>query len=121
MLKFYEDCANEILFPDDAMIVKGEFNKQWSDKPRTEINIEPIAPTPLHPKVQAILSCFTPKEIEEIYGYHLDFQSEVFQLLLARKLLCTAKYLKNFQKVAKHADLEEVLKREEEFSNKGEP
>lgn len=39
LIKFYEDAANEVLFPDDSMIVKITSQKKWDLNPRTEISI----------------------------------------------------------------------------------
>jgi len=42
MYKFYEDCANGVLYQDDSQIVKGSFKKIYSENPRTIININSI-------------------------------------------------------------------------------
>lgn len=39
LYKFFEDCANGILWRDDAMIVAGSFKKIYSKNPRTEIEV----------------------------------------------------------------------------------
>ena len=39
LIKFYEDCANTILYKDDAQICKIEAQKIYDKKPRTEITI----------------------------------------------------------------------------------
>lgn len=42
LIKFYEDCANKVLYLDDAQICKGTFEKVYSENPRTVINITAI-------------------------------------------------------------------------------
>ncbi len=42
LYKFYEDCANGVLYHDDSQIVKGSFKKIYSENPRTVININSI-------------------------------------------------------------------------------
>ena len=40
LTKFYLDCANGVLFPDDRMINLLTASKQYSTKPRTEIIVQ---------------------------------------------------------------------------------
>lgn len=41
-LKFYEDCANEVLYDDDCQIVQSSMKKRFDLHPRTEIFIEKV-------------------------------------------------------------------------------
>lgn len=65
-LKFYEDCANEILYEDDKQIVEIHGKKLYSENPRTEIEIMPIEIPTLHEKVEKILRVFSPSDLEDI-------------------------------------------------------
>lgn len=65
MLKFYEDAANEILYPDDSMIVSGDFKKSFDKNPRTEINIMTKKELKLNEKAQGILKVFGPDKLKE--------------------------------------------------------
>lgn len=42
LIKFIEDCANEVLYTDDRLIVGINARKIYSDNPRTEIEVEPV-------------------------------------------------------------------------------
>lgn len=64
--KFYEDCANGILWKDDSQITRGEIIKKYcnDDKPRTEIVMEAIKEP--NKEVCEIISLFSPEEISSI-------------------------------------------------------
>lgn len=64
MVKFYEDCANGILWKDDSQIVHCYLSKKYSHNPRTEIVMTPI-PKPKE-DLKNIISLFSPNEISEI-------------------------------------------------------
>ena len=65
VLKFYEDAANEVLYPDDAMIVSGDFKKVFDINPRTEINIMTLDELKIAPKFEAIIKLFGPQQLTE--------------------------------------------------------
>jgi Holliday junction resolvase RusA-like endonuclease len=65
MLKFYEDAANEVLYPDDSMIVSGDFKKVFDTNPRTEINIMTLDELFLVPHAEAIIKLFSPETLTE--------------------------------------------------------
>jgi Holliday junction resolvase RusA-like endonuclease len=64
--KFYEDCANGILWHDDSQITKGSIIKKYcsDDNPRTEIYMQPIKEP--DEDVKEIVSLFSPEEISTI-------------------------------------------------------
>lgn len=64
--KFYEDCANGILWKDDSQITKGNIIKKYcnDDKPRTEIIMNPIDEP--NEEIKNIVSFFSPEDIYEI-------------------------------------------------------
>lgn len=66
LLKFYEDAANSVLFPDDSMIVFCTMHKKYSKNPRTEIEIMPNKELNLSDDVKDILKIFGPEDIEEL-------------------------------------------------------
>lgn len=68
MLKFYEDCANEVLYPDDSMIVSGNFKKKFDINPRTEINIMIVDELNVHESVAGILKIFGPDLMENFFN-----------------------------------------------------
>lgn len=63
LIKFYCDCANGVLWEDDMEIIKGSYEKLYSDEPRTEMEIT-MMPQLSH-SVQDILAAFTPKSFAE--------------------------------------------------------
>ena len=65
MLKFYEDAANEVLYPDDSMIVSGDFKKLFDKNPRTEIEIMSKKELRLNEKAEGILKIFGPDKLKE--------------------------------------------------------
>lgn len=75
MLKFYEDAANEVLYPDDCMIVSGSFKKEYAEIPRTEIEI--MSKEVLKPieKAESILKIFGPDKMK-------DFLNDIFLIFL---------------------------------------
>lgn len=64
--KFYEDCANGILWKDDSQITKGRIEKKYcsDDQPRTEICMTPVKPH--NEDVKDIISLFSPDEISSL-------------------------------------------------------
>lgn len=64
--KFYEDCANGILWKDDSQIVCGEIIKKYctDDKPKTEIIMQPIKEP--NEDIKNIVSLFSPEDIYSI-------------------------------------------------------
>jgi Holliday junction resolvase RusA-like endonuclease len=64
LAKFYLDCANGVLYRDDAQIVTLVARKLYGDKPQTEIEIMPAIPK-LPRAAQGILEEFSPKDLKE--------------------------------------------------------
>lgn len=64
--KFYEDCANGILWHDDSQITKGQIIKKYcnDDNPRTEIYMTPVPK--VREDIKNIVSLFSPQEIADI-------------------------------------------------------
>jgi Holliday junction resolvase RusA-like endonuclease len=64
--KFYEDCANGILWKDDSQITTGKINKRYcdNDNPRTEIEMTPVKE--INEEMTEIVSLFSPEEISAI-------------------------------------------------------
>lgn len=75
LLKLYEDCANEILYPDDAKIPKIIVQKEYAKdgNPRTEIAVMPKKR--IKPKNEDILLLMSPEEWLEMSA---DFESLKF-------------------------------------------
>ncbi len=66
LIKFYLDCANEILFGDDTQIVKCYGEKKYSSNPRVEIKLEEIKMTEIKDNDKNIIYIFTPKELGQL-------------------------------------------------------
>jgi Holliday junction resolvase RusA-like endonuclease len=66
LVKFYLDCANGILFPDDCMIVNIKASKCYGKNPRTMINIESMATKKIDDQAQLILSQIPREEFLEM-------------------------------------------------------
>lgn len=64
--KFYLDCGNGILFPDDRFINAVGKRKTYSDNPRTEIDVYPEENMPIDPKIIALTETFTPDELLQL-------------------------------------------------------
>ena len=65
VLKFYLDCANTVLFCDDAQVVHCEAVKRYSIRPRTEIIIKETTMQEIDTKDKNIIYMFSPKELQE--------------------------------------------------------
>lgn len=66
MEKFYEDCANGVLWYDDSQITCGKVVKRYceNDNPRTEIHVKVVKQPPN--EMCEIVSLFTPQEVSDI-------------------------------------------------------
>jgi len=64
--KFYEDCANGILWHDDSQITCGKIVKKYcsDDKPRTEIHMKAVPRQ--NEAIMNIVSLFSPEEIADL-------------------------------------------------------
>ncbi len=65
LVKFYLDCANGILFPDDRMVVNLSASKTYSKKPRTLIHITSMEKNTVSECAEAILSQISSDEFKE--------------------------------------------------------
>jgi Holliday junction resolvase RusA-like endonuclease len=66
LIKFYLDCANEILFPDDKQIICLNSKKLYDSNPRTEINIMKVKKTYVSDEVERILEVLPPEKFFEL-------------------------------------------------------
>lgn len=103
LVKFYEDCANGILWPDDSQIFSCQIKKEYSIHPRIEIDMTTHSSE--HKKdVQDILSSFSLDEIEEIAteAKYLSIGNPINYPDIAKFLSKIAdKHSKKFTKIAK--------------------
>jgi len=65
LAKFYLDCANGILWPDDKQVVSLTVKKSFTDKPKTVIKIEGTRIMTLHSSIEGILKIMDPAEFLE--------------------------------------------------------
>lgn len=72
--KFYLDCGNGILFPDDRFITSVVKRKQYSDIPRTEIKITPNRPITMTKEMEALTQSFSLEDLRliELLTCNLD-------------------------------------------------
>lgn len=66
MEKFYLDCANEVLWPDDCMVTSLQSKKRFDKIPRTEMFITPCKKMTLHPTAEKIITIFDPERLQEL-------------------------------------------------------
>lgn len=71
--KFILDCANDILFPDDSMIVSLKSTKHYSNNPRTEIEVMSLKQKHYGHNVELVLKTFSPDELKEFLDYVQNF------------------------------------------------
>ena len=67
LIKFYEDCANGVIFHDDSMIIKGRIEKKYSqtNQPRVVMTVIPqkdITPA----KTKEVLKLIEPTRVREL-------------------------------------------------------
>lgn len=115
LIKFYEDAANEVLFPDDRMIVRIKGQKFFSEIPRTEINVMPKK-NEHDTKSSEIWEIYGPDQITnlvntcgEIYNEYLRLENNENDTVLMSKI---AKFLS--QLADDHADLLKNVKKKAE-------
>lgn len=78
--KFYFDCANGIIWKDDKQIIDNRTRKNYSNIARTEIKIRGIMKKEVDPRIEDILSFFSPYEISQ---FLLTFEDASFQTFCA--------------------------------------
>ncbi len=64
LIKLYNDCGNDILWSDDAIITNAFATKIYGDKPRVEIDIMENT-IKLDKQTQQVLMVFGPEELKE--------------------------------------------------------
>ena len=88
LIKFYLDCANGILFPDDRMVTVIHAEKVYSTTPKTVIEIMPRKKLNLQSDAESILEVISPTELcdlidrfDELLTFCSMFQNSVTQTL----------------------------------------
>ncbi len=66
LVKFVLDCGNGVLFDDDSQIVEISAKKQYSQHPRTEIELHIMEKIGLHETAEKIITIFEPKDFLEM-------------------------------------------------------
>lgn len=101
--KFYEDCANGILWKDDCQITRGEVIKKYcdDDKPRTEIHMNTIKE--YNEDFKNIISLFSPTDIQDIVSESNNlFEGENSLIKIASFISKMAdQHAKKFQQINK--------------------
>lgn len=67
LLKFYLDCANGVLWPDDRMITYVSGCKKYSDKPRVEVEVSSNEDIRLSEKEIRVLKALPPNELVKLF------------------------------------------------------
>lgn len=75
--KWILDCANGILYRDDAQITKLSSSKHFCINPRTEIEIMPHKCDELTEDMKKIVKCFTREELSDFYNDSLKIGKNV--------------------------------------------
>lgn len=136
MLKFYEDCANEVLYKDDSMITSCTMKKIFDENGRTEIEIMSKKELSLDDRVKGILKSFSPNQLQEFISdagwiSRIDLREmaemdgedrEVWLTSVACLLSCfSIKYSELLKKIRKFDGLtetvEEIIKFSEDSSD----
>lgn len=66
LVKFYLDCANEVLFSDDRKIISIEALKTYSDDPKMMMEVMPMESFKAEEEAKEILSYFSPDEFNDL-------------------------------------------------------
>lgn len=121
MEKFYLDCANEILWPDDCLITAMQSKKLFDKNPRTEMYVMPCKKLNLHSNAEKIITIFDPDRLKEFIEDAIKFKEidiDVLERLdeISRRdwFMATAgllvkffkKYSVEIKKINKHLDYE---------------
>ncbi len=122
--KFYLDCANGILWPDDRMIVDAHAHKRFGEPARVEINVMAIEQFKVNKNAEEIFKIFRPLELDELlekarmlgsmnidYFYELEGKSREIWIEKTASLLShfAEKYADKLKKVCKfNSDLVEA-------------
>lgn len=107
LIKFYEDAANEVLFPDDKMIVCIKTEKHYCEKPRTEIEIM-AKKQERDSEIEKILSIYSPEKFQELEAILFGWSSISSDKSSEKYLQTTARILS--QLADEHADLLKKVK-----------
>jgi len=124
--KFYLDCANGILWGDDASVIKASAQKLYSNEPRVEIVVDSVEKMKLPENIEKVISCITPKEFLEIKDISQkisdicieDICDDMYLVKIASALSQLALgYANSMTKIAKLGDITSEVKRFEEFKD----
>jgi Holliday junction resolvase RusA-like endonuclease len=128
--KFYLDCANGILWTDDASIIKASALKVYSEEPRVEIVVKAKDDSNLMPSVEKVITSFAPSEFKEMQKYAKEISlisqpamGDIEGDILQEWIISTAcllsdfalKYAGKLSKIAKLGCLTDEVKKREEF------
>lgn len=130
MEKFYLDCANGILWDDDAKVIKGTAEKLYSEEPRVEIEVKAVKEINLNEKIAKVITAFSPSEFMEMQEYAekialLDLpamafiEDDDFQVCMVSTSILLSefaiKYASKLTKIAKLGDIKSEITKYEEF------
>ncbi len=100
--KFYLDCANGILWRDDAMVIDAGAHKRYSSQPRIEVTIMEKKPILASANVWKVICSFSPDELKEFLcdlksmSIYISQPDDVVDDNMSRWMDSTAKCLSKF-------------------------
>lgn len=122
--KFYLDCANGILWPDDRMIVDAHAHKRYGEPARVEINVMAIERLKINKNSEEIFKLFNPVELDGLLekarllgtmnmDYYYELEGTGRQIWIEKTAtilsLFAEKYADKLKKVAKfNMEMEEA-------------
>lgn len=80
--KFFCDCGNGILWPDDHLIVKGIGERKYSETACTIMEIEKVEAMKMSDKVDAVFKAFSPGDMRDMFFSMSDIFEEIHQEIL---------------------------------------
>lgn len=80
MLKFYEDCANSIIYHDDSQLVTISMHKRYSVHPRVIVDIEEIPEMDLNEQIEDILSMIGPDHVAQLIADVEALKQSVYEM-----------------------------------------
>lgn len=128
--KFYLDCANGILWKDDASIIKAEALKIYDENPRVEIVVKAKDDINIKENVEKVITSFTPSEFKEMQEYARqialisnppvqDFEGNILQqwIITTSCILSefAVKYSNKLSKISKLGNITNEVQEREKF------
>jgi Holliday junction resolvase RusA-like endonuclease len=92
--KFYLDCANGIIWPDDRMIVRSYAEKIYDEEPRMELTVGEFKTRELPDNARKLLTLFSPSEFDQLANEVKDLSIELESFSKLREASYDQTYVK---------------------------